>query len=48
MSDVVRVSYVDGEAEVQTEGRALRVSRRDDGSRVASCPVELVSVALGS
>jgi hypothetical protein len=48
MSDTVRVRYVDGRAEVGIGDRALHVERRDKDDRSYTCPVELVSAALGS
>jgi hypothetical protein len=46
--DPVAVSYVHGHAVVQIGDRRLAVDRRDDTSRAHSCPVELVTAALGS
>ena len=46
--NAVRVRYTSGRAQVQIGGRELRVDRRDDASRTYTCPVELVSAALGS
>ena len=48
MSDMVRVRYVDGRAEVSIGNRALHVERRDSDGRSDTCPIELVSSALGS
>ena len=48
MSDLVRVQYADGQAEVHIGERVLHVERRDDDARAASCPMELISAALGS
>ena len=42
------VRYVDGHAQVQIGDRALAVDRRDDRSRTHTCPIELVTAALGS
>ena len=46
--DEVRVQLVDGLAEVRLGDRVLEVDRRDNDVRGASCPIELVSAALGS
>jgi hypothetical protein len=46
--DTVQVRYVDGGAEVRIGERLLEVQRRDNDSRVYTCPIELVSAALGS
>jgi hypothetical protein len=46
--DTVQVRYVDGAAEVRIGERLLQVQRRDDDARTDTCPIELVSVALGS
>ena len=48
MSDVVRVQYAAGQAEVHIGERVLHVERRDDDARTTTCPIELVSAALGS
>ena len=48
MSDIVRVQYAAGQAQVCIGQRTLQVERRDDDQRSSSCPVELVSAALGS
>ena len=48
MSDTVRVRYADGRAEVRMGDRALHVERRDTDGPSYTCPVELVSSALGS
>ena len=48
MSDTVRVRYADGRAEVRMGDRALHVERRDRDGRSDTCPIELVSAALGS
>jgi hypothetical protein len=48
MTDVVRVQYGDGRAKVQIGDRALQVERRDRDGRDYTCPIELVSAALGS
>ena len=44
----VVVRYTDGHAEVQIGDRTLDVDRRDDASRIHTCPIELVTAALGS
>jgi hypothetical protein len=46
--DTVQVRYVDGVAEVRIGERLLQVQRRDDDTRTDTCPIELVSAALGS
>ena len=48
MSDVVHVSYDGDRAQVRIGTRALQVDRRDDDSRGYTCPIELVSAALGA
>jgi hypothetical protein len=48
MSDIVRVQYAGGQAQVRIGPRTLQVERRDDEQRGSVCPVELVSAALGS
>jgi hypothetical protein len=45
---MVRVRYLDGHAEVHIGDRALQVERRDTNRRNNTCPIELVSSALGS
>jgi hypothetical protein len=47
-SDTVRVRYAGGSAEVQIGERLLQVQRRDNDSRTTTCPIELVTAALGS
>jgi len=47
-ADTVRVQYTDGGAEVQVGERLLHVQRRDNDARTNTCPIELVSAALGS
>ncbi len=47
-SSEVCVRYVDGRAEVQVGERSLMVNRRDDETRTFTCPLELVTAALGS
>jgi hypothetical protein len=47
-SDIVRVRYAEGGAEVRIGERLLQVQRRDNDSRVYTCPIELVTAALGS
>lgn len=46
--DEVRVQLVDAVVEVRVGDRVLEVDRSDNDARVATCPVELVSAALGS
>ena len=46
--DIVRVWYSDGGAEVRIGERLLQVQRRDNDTRTDTCPIELVSAALGS
>jgi hypothetical protein len=43
----VQVRYVDGRANVRIGERALTIDRRNDLSRADSCPIELVTAALG-
>ena len=47
-ADPVVVRYADGHAKVHIGDRTLDVDRRDDTSRVHTCPIELVTAALGS
>jgi hypothetical protein len=47
-TDPVVVRYTGGHAEVRIGDRTLDVDRRDDASRVHTCPIELVTAALGS
>jgi hypothetical protein len=47
-ADPVTVRYADGHAQVQIGDRTLKVDRRDDVSRTYTCPLELVTAALGS
>ena len=46
--DTVQVRYVDGSAEVRIGERRLQVQRRDNDARSDTCPIELVTAALGS
>jgi hypothetical protein len=48
MTELVRVQYADGRAEVQIGDRALQVERRDNDARDYTCPIELVSASLGA
>ena len=48
MAEVVQVHYAAGRAEVEVNGRRLAVERRDAEERAVACPLELISVALGS
>lgn len=45
---VVQVCYRSGHAQVRVGDRLLHVERRDDQARTYSCPIELVTAALGS
>jgi hypothetical protein len=47
-SQPVYVRYVDGQAQVRIGARSLEVERRDDAGRTHTCPLELVTAALGS
>ena len=47
-ADPVVVRYTGNHAEVRIGDRALVVDRRDDESRTHTCPIELVTAALGS
>jgi hypothetical protein len=47
MDDCVSVRYAAGRAEVQIGDRRLEVERRDAEGRTRTCPIELVSAALG-
>jgi hypothetical protein len=47
-ADTVHVRYAGGGAEVRIGQRLLQVQRRDDDTRTDTCPLELVSAALGS
>jgi hypothetical protein len=47
-ADTVLARYVEGGAEVRIGERLLQVQRRDNGARTYTCPIELVSAALGS
>jgi hypothetical protein len=46
--DTVRIRYTEGDAEVRIGERQLQVQRRDNETRSNTCPIELVSAALGS
>jgi len=46
--DIVTVRYLDGCAQVRIGEHALEVDRRDDKARTRTCPIELVTAALGS
>jgi len=46
--DVARARYVQGRAEVTIGSNAFDVERRDDERRAYTCPIELVTAALGS
>ena len=48
MSDSLSVDYVSGQAQVTIGDRSFTVDRRDNDARTLSCPVQLVSAALGS
>jgi hypothetical protein len=45
---LVSVRYDSGRAQVHIGDRVLQVDRRDDASRTYTCPIELVTAALGS
>ena len=47
-ADFVRVRYADGGAEVRIGERLLQVQRRDNDTRTHTCPIELISAALGA
>ena len=47
-SDVARVRYVQGRAEITIGSKTFDIERRDDEGRAHSCPIELVTAALGS
>jgi hypothetical protein len=42
------VRYASDHAEVQIGERVLQVDRRDNAARTYTCPIELVTAALGS
>ena len=44
----VSARYSAGHAEVQIGDRLLEVDRRDNDLRTRTCPIELVTAALGS
>jgi len=46
-ADTVRVHYIEGRAKVQIGDRVLHIDRRDNQRRDESCPIELVTAALG-
>jgi hypothetical protein len=46
--DTVRARLTEGRAEIQIGERALQVDRRDNSARDNTCPIELVSAALGA
>ena len=48
MTDEVYVRSLHGRAEVRFADHVLEVERRDTDSRVYTCPLELVTAALGS
>jgi len=48
MGDKLAVRYVDGHAQVQVGDRMLEVDRRDNDARTRTCPIEMVTAALGS
>jgi hypothetical protein len=48
MADTVHVRYAGGGAEVKIGERRLQVQRRDNDTRTSTCPIELISAALGS
>ena len=48
MSDSAHVYYENGQAVVEIAGREVNVERRDTENRGETCPIEFISVALGS
>lgn len=48
LGHVLRVRCVDGHAQVHIGDRVIEVDRRDNALRTKTCPVELVTAALGS
>ena len=46
--DMVQVRYTEDGAEVQIGEQLLQVQRRDNDARANTCPIELVTAALGS
>ncbi len=46
--DTVQVRYHDEQAQVRIGDRVLAVERRDNTERDYTCPIELVTAALGS
>jgi hypothetical protein len=47
-SDIVRVQYNGEHAEVTVGDRTFQVARRDHEARAQTCPIELITAALGS
>jgi hypothetical protein len=48
MTDVVTVHYAAGRAVVEMGERSVLVERRDTADRAEGCPLEWLSVSLGS
>jgi len=46
-NSLVSVHYTSGRAQVQVGDRVLQVDRRDNAERAYTCPIELVTAALG-
>jgi hypothetical protein len=46
-NNLVSVHYTSGRAQVRIGDRVLHVDRRDDADRAYTCPIELVTAALG-
>ena len=46
--DEVYVRILDGRAEVRFADHVIEVERRDTDGRVYTCPLELVTAALGA
>jgi hypothetical protein len=47
-TDTVRVHYTGAHAQVEIGERTFTVDRRDNADRSYTCPIELVTAALGS
>ena len=47
-NNTAHIRLANGQAEVQMDGRSIRVSRRDIKDEPYHCPIELVAGALGS
>jgi len=48
IKDTIHVQYTQGRAQVKIGERTFEVDRRDDDTRTHTCPIELVTAALGS